>query len=149
VEGVVCWTPPDVSHVDGIIIGGAAPRRQSRRVSSQGTTLVVDDPHLWLSRARSRVVLGAGAHDVDRRMRLVAEAVRDIPRTEAVNDVVAGAERQVARRVRNREWLDDAILVAEQPSNHSPYFAPMIDPTLRIGVAALVTAAHTWLPVGR
>jgi amidohydrolase len=44
---------------------------------------------------------------------------------------------------------DMVVVVAEQPSNHSPYYAPMIDPTLRIGVAALVTAAHTWLPVGR
>jgi amidohydrolase len=32
------------------------------------------------------------------------------------------------------------------PSNHSPLFAPVIDPTLQKGVAALVRAAHTWLP---
>jgi hippurate hydrolase len=34
------------------------------------------------------------------------------------------------------------------PSNHSPLFAPVIDPTLRVGVAALVTAAHEWMPAG-
>jgi hippurate hydrolase len=39
-----------------------------------------------------------------------------------------------------------AALVAEQPSNHSPFYAPVIEPTLRVGVAALVSAAHTWLP---
>ncbi|TQM45266.1 amidohydrolase [Pseudonocardia cypriaca] len=41
---------------------------------------------------------------------------------------------------------DMAVAVAEQPSNHSPFYAPVIEPTLRIGVAALVSAAHTWLP---
>ena len=32
------------------------------------------------------------------------------------------------------------------PSNHSPLFAPVVSPTLSIGVEALVTAAHAWLP---
>ncbi|RAJ75797.1 amidohydrolase [Streptomyces sp. cg28] len=31
------------------------------------------------------------------------------------------------------------------PSNHSPFFAPQIEPTLSTGVEALVLAAHTWL----
>jgi hippurate hydrolase len=31
------------------------------------------------------------------------------------------------------------------PSNHSPYFAPVIQPTLTVGVEALVVAARTWL----
>jgi hippurate hydrolase len=31
------------------------------------------------------------------------------------------------------------------PSNHSPQYAPVIEPTLGTGVAALVTAARTWL----
>lgn len=31
------------------------------------------------------------------------------------------------------------------PSNHSPYFAPVIQPTLDTGVRALVTAARAWL----
>jgi amidohydrolase len=30
-------------------------------------------------------------------------------------------------------------------SNHSPYYAPVIEPTLRIGVGALVAAARAWL----
>jgi len=33
------------------------------------------------------------------------------------------------------------------PSNHSPLFAPVIEPTLTIGVAALVAAAREWLPL--
>jgi amidohydrolase len=31
------------------------------------------------------------------------------------------------------------------PSNHSPLFAPVIDPTIRTGVTALTTAARAWL----
>ena len=36
-------------------------------------------------------------------------------------------------------------VVAGLPSNHSPQFAPVEDPTLRIGVGALVAAATEWL----
>jgi hippurate hydrolase len=36
--------------------------------------------------------------------------------------------------------------VATLPSNHSPHHASVIEPTLPIGVAALVAAARTWLP---
>ena len=32
-----------------------------------------------------------------------------------------------------------------QPTNHSPHFAPVIEPTLSTGVRALVTAARCWL----
>lgn len=35
----------------------------------------------------------------------------------------------------------------ELPNNHSPHYAPVIEPTLSVGVEALVTAARTWLPV--
>jgi hippurate hydrolase len=31
------------------------------------------------------------------------------------------------------------------PSNHSPWFAPVIEPTLRTGVTALTCAARAWL----
>lgn len=31
------------------------------------------------------------------------------------------------------------------PANHSPFFAPVIDPTLSIGVQAHVVAALSWL----
>jgi amidohydrolase len=37
-------------------------------------------------------------------------------------------------------------VVREQPSNHSPLYAPVIEPTLDMGVRALVSAVHTWLP---
>ena len=32
------------------------------------------------------------------------------------------------------------------PSNHSPKYAPVLEPTLTLGVTALVTATRTWLP---
>jgi amidohydrolase len=35
--------------------------------------------------------------------------------------------------------------VDELPVNHAPDFAPVLDPTLRTGVAAMVTAASVWL----
>lgn len=34
----------------------------------------------------------------------------------------------------------------EVPSNHSPFYAPVIEPTLRFGVDALITALRTWAP---
>lgn len=42
------------------------------------------------------------------------------------------------------DMTDPALLTV--PSNHSPRYAPVIDPTLGLGVTALVTAARTWLP---
>jgi hypothetical protein len=33
----------------------------------------------------------------------------------------------------------------ELPSNHSPEFAPVINPTLRTGVEAMLAAAGAWL----
>jgi hippurate hydrolase len=46
--------------------------------------------------------------------------------------------------------LQDVVaVVRDLPSNHAPDFAPVIQPTLRTGVAALVAAARTWLPVPR
>ena len=35
------------------------------------------------------------------------------------------------------------------PSNHSPLFAPVIEPTLRTGISALTAAARCYLPGGR
>ena len=36
-------------------------------------------------------------------------------------------------------------VMAGVPSNHSPHYAPVIEPTLSVGVAALVAAAKEWL----
>lgn len=37
-------------------------------------------------------------------------------------------------------------VVRDLPSNHSPFYAPVIDPTLRLGVNALLTALKAWAP---
>jgi len=41
---------------------------------------------------------------------------------------------------------DVAAIVASLPSNHSSQFAPVIEPTLPTGAAALACAARAWLP---
>jgi hypothetical protein len=41
-----------------------------------------------------------------------------------------------------------AAVVRDLPSNHSPLYAPVLQPTLATGVAALATAVRTWLPPG-
>ena len=43
-------------------------------------------------------------------------------------------------------FADLAARAGELPSNHSPLYAPVIEPTLTVGVAALVAAAREWLP---
>ncbi|UXM92670.1 amidohydrolase [Paenarthrobacter sp. JL.01a] len=44
-----------------------------------------------------------------------------------------------------REWATTGRLPEDIPSNHSPYFAPLIQPTLAKGTEALVTAALEYL----
>ena len=41
----------------------------------------------------------------------------------------------------------DLDVLRNIPSNHSPRYAPVIEPTLTMGVGALVRAALAWLPV--
>jgi amidohydrolase len=54
---------------------------------------------------------------------------------------VGGTDRDTVERA-EREGR-----IAELPTNHSPQFAPTLDPTLRTGVETLVTAAGAWLDV--
>jgi amidohydrolase len=58
--------------------------------------------------------------------------------------LLGGADPQAFAAATSAE--DIINIVKEVPSNHSPRYAPVIEPTLSIGVAALVTAARTWLP---
>lgn len=45
--------------------------------------------------------------------------------------------------------MDEMRRVLESvPSNHSPQYAPVIEPTLTNGIAALVSAARSWMPPG-
>jgi hippurate hydrolase len=58
--------------------------------------------------------------------------------------LLGGADPALFAAARSRE--DVLARIAELPSNHSPLFAPVVEPTLRLGVRALTSAAHTWLP---
>ena len=52
---------------------------------------------------------------------------------------VGGTDPEVYARPRRQAKLN------ELPVNHSPHFAPVLHPTLRTGVEALVVAALAWL----
>lgn len=58
--------------------------------------------------------------------------------------LLGGADPAEFAEARDRDALVD--VVRRLPSNHSPMFAPVIEPTLTTGVGALVAAAHAWLP---
>ena len=60
--------------------------------------------------------------------------------------LLGGADPAAFATARSTE--DVVAVVARLPSNHSPQFAPVVEPTISTGVAALVTAARTWLPPG-
>jgi len=61
----------------------------------------------------------------------------------AVYWLLGGADPALSDGVQDAAALER--IMANQPSNHSPHYAPVIDPTLAIGVAALVVAAKEWL----
>jgi hippurate hydrolase len=56
---------------------------------------------------------------------------------------VGGSDPQTYARAERAGHLDRDI-----PSNHSPYFAPVLEPTLSAGVETLVVAAMAWLSPG-
>jgi hippurate hydrolase len=60
--------------------------------------------------------------------------------------ILGGADPAAFAGATSQEEL--LLRVAAQPSNHSPFYAPVVEPTLSVGVAALVAAARRWLPAG-
>jgi len=52
---------------------------------------------------------------------------------------VGGTDPELYRRAEEEDRLN------ELPTNHNPRFAPVLDPTLRTGVEAMVLAACAWL----
>jgi hippurate hydrolase len=57
--------------------------------------------------------------------------------------LLGGADPALFKRASTIEQI--AAVMATTPSNHSPFYAPVEDPTLRVGVDALTTAAREWL----
>jgi hippurate hydrolase len=97
--------------------------------------------------ARTRPVLGEVAPVVDPGLVTGSEDV-GLFATEAgvpcVYWILGGADPAAFAGATSREEL--LAGVAAQPSNHSPLYAPVVEPTLSVGVAALVAAARHWLP---
>jgi len=97
--------------------------------------------------ARTRPVLGEVAPVVDPGLVTGSEDV-GLFATEAgvpcVYWILGGADPAAFAGATSREEL--LAGVAAQPSNHSPFYAPVVEPTLSVGVAALVAAARHWLP---
>jgi hippurate hydrolase len=57
--------------------------------------------------------------------------------------LLGGADPALFAGATTRDEL--AAVVRTLPSNHAPDFAPVVEPTLTVGVAALVAAARKWL----
>lgn len=57
--------------------------------------------------------------------------------------LLGGADPALFSQVRSKD--DILRVIASVPSNHSPQYAPVIDPTIQVGVQALVSVARTWL----
>lgn len=57
--------------------------------------------------------------------------------------LLGGADPALFAEAKSLE--DITRIVADLPSNHSPHFAPVPDPTLSVGINALVAAAKHWL----
>ncbi len=60
--------------------------------------------------------------------------------------ILGGADPALFASVRSEADLLEVVRAI--PSNHSPQFAPVPDPTLSLGVEAFRTAVRTWLPAG-
>jgi amidohydrolase len=58
--------------------------------------------------------------------------------------LLGGADPAAFAGVRTPEELHDVL--RGLPANHSSLFAPVVEPTIETGVAALTTAVRTWLP---
>ena len=57
--------------------------------------------------------------------------------------LLGGADHAAFEGATTMEQLAERVRTI--PSNHSPLFAPVIEPTLTVGIAALVAAAREWL----
>ncbi|MBW8486748.1 amidohydrolase [Actinomadura parmotrematis] len=58
--------------------------------------------------------------------------------------LLGGADPQLFAQASDFTELER--IARDLPSNHSPHFAPVIEPTVTTGVNALLSAARTWMP---
>jgi hippurate hydrolase len=95
----------------------------------------------------NRVAAAFGAHFGDRAVewdqQTASEDFSDIPRAAGIPYTywaIGGTDPQAYRTAATAGRIQDDI-----PSNHSPHFLPVLQPTLRVGTEALTTAALAWL----
>lgn len=111
----------------------------------QSFPVLVNDPESTArtNRAFERI---PGVQVIDPGALTGSEDVGEFATTAGVPGVywlLGGADPAIADGVTTAAELERVM--DSQPSNHSPYYAPVIRPTLDIGIASLVTAAKTWL----
>lgn len=119
-----------------------APREPEIHVFDGFPTLVNDEA----AAQRTRPVLQAVGPVVDPGLVTGSEDVGLLATDAGVPCVywlLGGADPAAFAGATSREDL--LHVVAGLPSNHSPRFAPVIEPTLTTGVSALVAAAREWL----
>ncbi|WP_040830288.1 amidohydrolase [Nocardia jiangxiensis] len=84
---------------------------------------------------------GTDAHTID--LQTASEDMSDLPRAFGVPYTywgIGGADPQSYAEANSKGTVAQDI-----PVNHSPFFAPVLQPTLDTGVKALTTAALAWL----
>jgi len=123
----------------------AAPRDPEIVLFDSFPALVNDHAGVARTRPALEAVVGAGrildpglvtaSEDVG----LLASAA-DVP---CVFWLLGGADPAQFAGASSAEHIAERL--AQLPSNHSPLFAPVIEPTLSTGVSALVAAAQVWL----
>ncbi|HSV40579.1 MAG TPA: amidohydrolase [Nocardioidaceae bacterium] len=116
---------PEIEHADHFpsLTNDEEALERVRRAFTANLPVVVIDPGLV-----------TGSEDVG----VFAEAA-GVP---CVFWLLGGADPQAFAGLTSEAEL--RAMVGTLPSNHSPYFAPVAMPTLRLGVDALVTGARTW-----
>jgi len=104
---------------------------------SDGVVLIRDAFQSWLGAGR---VLDPGVVTGSEDVGQLAEAAG----APCVFWFLGGADPAPFAHARNQHELMEVM--REIPSNHSPQYAPVITPTLAVGVEALLVAVRTWLP---
>jgi len=117
--------PPQIETLYSVPVVFNEPEATERTVAALGEVAEVFDPGpLMGSEDVGELALAAGA--------------------PMVLWEVGCADPEIFARVSSREEM--LALMADQPVNHSPMFAPVIQPTLDIGIDAMSAAVTKWLP---
>lgn len=126
----------------------AGAPRESEIVSQYSFPLLVNDPD-GIERLRGALTADIpGAMIIDQGVVTGSEDVGAFATAAGVPCVywvLGGADPALFA---DAKTLEDAVAVAlKLPSNHSPKYAPVIEPTLTMGVAAMRSAARAWLTI--